>query len=848
MSNKIFIPYYVSNANVDPASVLPRLFFYNGLKESDNYYIQYYNTFASGYQFEDYQSFPYFDNYSGQTTTSSSLSLLFLNEDPVYGTETPSQSLYTNYWSKYIDLLYNPRTRIIRLSAVLPFAVYNKLELNDVIQLRSNYYHLRAINDYNLRTGECRMELLGPLLEGSLDNTFTFDDTCEQAPTLYGSVINDTGSRQITFAITGSNCCNNPNYVVVKAQFGTGSCPQTASLTSYVTLPNSYPIVVNYASLLSGYPTVNCVTMSVANLCYGIPVTGSYLTFFTGALSGSYGNVAVSASTQRNNCGVCNTGSFYTTTVSAGTFTSTASQADANNQAIAYLTSVSQSNANTFGSCSINTFYNIQISGSITKNDCPTCQTGSSVLYTVPASSSMFTNTCSLSEANTSASIYFAATSQSYANTNGTCSINYYFNTATSSLVQRNNCGTCNTGSFVTYSLAASQSQFTSTCSFAEAQSNFIAYFNSTSQSYANTNGTCSINLKYSTAISASVQKNDCAFGPEYGTFINVSLPASYSVSSCSLAEAQTSAQNYFNSISQSTANTSGSCFTTQSVTFYFGQYMDITDTASLYPLTASIYRNTTTASMPLENDSKWTAFAFISGTFYTTTQSQQPQASTFLFVSGGYSGSNLYKVRGAGGQKIDTDSGDKVNWNGTSSVYMYYEFPKTTGTGVFPVIAVSKQLFGNISQSLSTNVNNYVGFSMANQALFPRPITASWIYSTSSIYPSFSEAGWSLLGFMSGSGSGFNGLNVVGIQQSGSIVSASVQNPNGSLWATGSGYLYFKLQSGSLQISATSASYTDSASFSQLTTTASVSGGIVRVEYNVFSSSMENSSRLNLG
>ena len=136
----------------------------------------------------------------------------------------------------------------------------------------------------------------------------------------------------------------------------------------------------------------------------------------------------------------------------------------------------------------------------------------------------------------------------------------------------------------------------------------------------------------------------------------------------------------------------------------------------------------------------------------------------------------------------------------------------------------------------------------MANQALFPRPITASWIYSTSSIYPSFSEAGWSLLGYMSGSASVVNGLFVEGIQRSGSIVSASYQDPNGSLWATGSGYLYFKLQSGSLQISATSASYTDSASFSQLTTTASVSGGIVRVEYNVFSSSMENSSRLNLG
>jgi hypothetical protein len=66
-------------------------------------------------------------------------------------------------------------------------------------------------------------------------------------------------------------------------------------------------------------------------------------------------------------------------------------------------------------------------------------------------------------------------------------------------------------------------------------------------------------------------------------------------------------------------------------------------------------------------------------------------------------------------------------------------------------------------------------------------------------------------------------------------------------LWATGSGYLYFRFQSGSTQVIPKTSSYIDNASFSQLTGTASVSGGIVRAEYTVFSSSMENSSRLNL-
>jgi hypothetical protein len=45
------------------------------------------------------------------------------------------------------------------------------MALNDIIQFRGNYYHLRAINNYDLKTGECEIELLGPILEDSLNIT-----------------------------------------------------------------------------------------------------------------------------------------------------------------------------------------------------------------------------------------------------------------------------------------------------------------------------------------------------------------------------------------------------------------------------------------------------------------------------------------------------------------------------------------------------------------------------------------------------------------------------------------------------------------------------------------------------
>ena len=116
--------------------------------------------------------FPYFDHYnvvSGSFPTTGSHSLLFLNEQPVYG-GVPDQNLYTEYWSDYINLLYSPKTRLINCSAIIPLAEYFDLELNDVVNWRGDLYHLRAINDYNLKTGECKIQLLGPLLEGTLDN------------------------------------------------------------------------------------------------------------------------------------------------------------------------------------------------------------------------------------------------------------------------------------------------------------------------------------------------------------------------------------------------------------------------------------------------------------------------------------------------------------------------------------------------------------------------------------------------------------------------------------------------------------------------------------------------------
>jgi hypothetical protein len=161
MANPLYIPTYISSVDYAPARVQPRLLFYNGLKDTNQYFI------TSGSTPVNFTQFPYFDNYSGANTTTGSISLLFNNEFAPYG-ETPTASLYTQYWESYVNLLYNPRTRLINASAIIPLADYFEMELNDIVQFRGNHYHLRAINDYNLTTGECNIQLLGPILEGAL--------------------------------------------------------------------------------------------------------------------------------------------------------------------------------------------------------------------------------------------------------------------------------------------------------------------------------------------------------------------------------------------------------------------------------------------------------------------------------------------------------------------------------------------------------------------------------------------------------------------------------------------------------------------------------------------------------
>ena len=163
----IYIPTYISDVNYSPARVQPRLLYYNGQVDCERFIVKNQSNIQ-----QDVNQFPYFDNYSvvsgSQFPTTDSLSLLFNNENASYG-EVPIESLYTTYWEKYIQFLYNPKTRVLNCQAIIPLADYFQIELNDIVNFRGNYWHLRAINDYSLKDGTCNLQLVGPVIPDVFD-------------------------------------------------------------------------------------------------------------------------------------------------------------------------------------------------------------------------------------------------------------------------------------------------------------------------------------------------------------------------------------------------------------------------------------------------------------------------------------------------------------------------------------------------------------------------------------------------------------------------------------------------------------------------------------------------------
>jgi Family of unknown function (DUF5977) len=283
----------------------------------------------------------------------------------------------------------------------------------------------------------------------------------------------------------------------------------------------------------------------------------------------SYSNHLISEVFTRSNCAAGYQGDTITYTVPAGTYSSTASQQDADVQAQLYLLTNGQTYANANGGCSL-LYYNVAETLADTTRDCATGYKGGPVTYTVPANT--YSSIISQADANQQALNDIAANAQVFANSypnmncsvdtaadwewfggdstgpanpsycatvngqlppdlfvlatdlnpnsptynqtqyfnygpNNACPAGTYYNALESQTFTRNNCTSGLSGTSVTYTVQAGQ--YSSTTSQAAANQLALNNISANGQNYANANGQCcNTTFTYSSAVTSSVMND----------------------------------------------------------------------------------------------------------------------------------------------------------------------------------------------------------------------------------------------------------------------------------------------------------------------------------------------------
>lgn len=374
----------------------------------------------------------------------------------------------------------------------------------DALELRSTddfvANNVIAWSNENSYGGSCFIQTIDALNETFVNNIFYQPPSANKYAILnYGSAATFTVENNIVYGGSMWVFHNSDNTTAMKGNnYGQSDCEYPEINPLFVSairanMPNEDFSLQSTSPAINKGIGVGLTSDFSNNSIVGLPDIGAME--YGGQSSGggttttSYYNTQVSKTAIKNDCGSGYTGSTVTYTVAAKTYSSTASQADADSKASADLNNNAQTYANTNGTCTtIPVYYNTQISATATKNNCGTGYTGSTVTYTVTAKK--YSSTISQADADSKATADLNSNTQNYANTNGTCTaMTVYYNTQMSATAVKNDCGKGYQGSTVKYTVSAGK--YSSTISLADADSKALDDLNANKQTYANQNGTC---------------------------------------------------------------------------------------------------------------------------------------------------------------------------------------------------------------------------------------------------------------------------------------------------------------------------------------------------------------------
>ena len=212
-------------------------------------------------------------------------------------------------------------------------------------------------------------------------------------------------------------------------------------------------------------------------------------------------------------------GTTVTYTVPAGTYSSSISQADADQKAKDDVAENGQAYANAHGDCETIRWYNREQKKSFQKNDCSVTETGTFVEYVVPAGK--YYSGVSQADADDMALKDIEENGQDYANQNGECATSTWYNKEQKKSFTKNDCPDGKVGTSVEYVVAAGK--YSSTVSQEDADQKAIDEIEQNGQQNANLEGECVDDPNYFVGkASKEFQKEGCDEETQYGSTVTV--------------------------------------------------------------------------------------------------------------------------------------------------------------------------------------------------------------------------------------------------------------------------------------------------------------------------------------
>lgn len=133
---------------LNPIQINFLLFYYNGLKSSDDWY------FGGSLK----TSFPIISPYNAYPTASTSRSLAFSLESTLSG-DAPEKTILSEFWLGYISRIYSSQSRLVELTLRLPVGQWLDLDLSETINISGYYYKIDGIQ-YDMLKEEAKVTLM----------------------------------------------------------------------------------------------------------------------------------------------------------------------------------------------------------------------------------------------------------------------------------------------------------------------------------------------------------------------------------------------------------------------------------------------------------------------------------------------------------------------------------------------------------------------------------------------------------------------------------------------------------------------------------------------------------------